>query len=228
MFVAIQKTSAAELEGQGAFLPDTLALLEVVIPEHPLANGDKVRSMIFSDERFVLEGKTWKFVPSSRLIRPTLLLDLTFRSISIPSTTFPTLLAAKQSGARDAIIVVQKNALVSFPDSRPMSWDSTNGRAWTYGSIPTTDAKASVDLQILLVDLQSMKIVRRDEVHGSAAGEIILPHPLYDTAEFTADVATGDIEAQVQPFRLLVGKAYHEAIKAIPLLLKEHANERTE
>ncbi len=203
------------------FRKTPIALIDLVILPQKLPATKKQLSVMFSDEQFASDGESWLFVPSSRIIQPNALLTVSFRSAGITTQSYPTLQAAKTNGARTALIVVQKEASVRFPDRMPFFWDPHTGRDF-WGDIHLTDAIATVELLAFQVNLDTFQVIWTDTVKGTFIDQMTLPHPLYAPVEFTADVATGDIQPQIHPFRVVLTKAYFEASKSLLLIFERH------
>jgi hypothetical protein len=108
---------------------------------------------MFSDEKFASDGESWLFVPSPRIIQPNVLLTLSFRSAGLTTQSHPTLQAAKMSGARTALITVQKEASVKFPDRM---FESN-----------TTNALATVERLVFQVSLDTFQVIWTDTVKGT-------------------------------------------------------------
>ena len=198
-----------------------LALTEVVILPQKTLNVKKNLPVLFSDEQFMSDGESWTFSPSARIIQADAMLSSIFYLAGVGVKTYPSLQAAKMAGAHSALIIVQNQAIVNFPDSRPVWWSPHNGLGF-WGEVPSINARATVDLSLFFVNLDAFRIDWTDNIRGTFTGELTLPHPLYYPAEFTADVATGDIEPQIHPFRVLLIHAYYEASKAVLELLDRH------
>ncbi|MEO6202613.1 MAG: hypothetical protein ABIP82_05265, partial [Nitrospirales bacterium] len=128
-----------------------IALIDLVILPQKLSTAKKHLSVIFSDEKFESDGESWIFIPSTRIIQPNALLTLSFRSAGITTQSFPTLQAAKMSGARTALIIVQKEASVKFPDS----------------SFTHLHPLASVELLAFQVRLDTFQVIWNDTAKGT-------------------------------------------------------------
>ena len=198
----------------------------VIIPQKTLA-AQKSFPLMFVDERFRSDGNSWVFMPSARIIQAGTLLPLSLRSAGIAVKSYPTLEAAKLDGARSALICVQRQAFVEFPDSRPFFIDPNTGRGF-WGEIHSVEAKATVDLLVFEVALDSFDIAWKETVQGVFTDHVALPLPLYNQAEFTADVASGNIQPQIQPLRTVLVRAYYEAARALIGLLGQHAEARSQ
>ncbi|MEO7859702.1 MAG: hypothetical protein ABIU05_04545 [Nitrospirales bacterium] len=111
------------------------------------------------------------------------------------------------SGARTALIIVQKEASVKFPDS----------------SFTHLHPLASVELLAFQVRLDTFQVIWNDTAKGTFTVYELFYPPLHDPVEFAADVATGDIQVQIHPFRVLLARAYYEASMSLLSILERHA-----
>lgn len=190
------------------FRKTPIALIDLVILPQKLSTAKNIYPVIFSDEKFTSDGESWLFVPSPRIIQPNALLAMSFRSAGMTTQSFPTLQAAKISGARTALIIVQKEASVKLPEG---------------SSFTLSHPIATVELVAFQVSLDTFQVTWTDTVKGTFTGYEFFNPQLLAPVEFSADVATGDIQSQIHPFRVVLARAYYEASKSLLLILERHS-----
>ncbi len=181
-----------------------IAMLDVIVIPHTPPDGAEIRLLSLPDEILVKEDDGWTLVPSPIIVPAAEVLLVSLRHAGLNIQPYPSVAAARDAGARFAILGVVRTAKVILEEKGFFQYQMRK-------------AEAVVDLQASVLDLRGGKLVWTGNIRSSlqhSPGLYINRAAMGETGFATTAVG----ERRAHWARTLLAQAYYHV--AVDLVLR--------
>jgi hypothetical protein len=179
-----------------------VALLEVSLFPQKVPEGKEIRLLSFPDEVIYDRGDTWGVKSNAALVPIADVLLLGLRQAGMAVEPYPTLQAAKVSGAQFAIVgaLVSTEAVVKKQDAFSLKRNA--------------QATISAELSVAIVDLESATVLWAGTLHEEVQHDNAIKLP-QGIATLETDSLTYVGERRMQRVRTLIAQCYYHISMAL-------------